>query len=179
MHLWVCIVCFEVVLCMWLHRGLIIIIMINVTFCLSRSSGDHISCLPPINCQESGQSGHYAILLNRFVAYMTWSKLKRLDNDQTFTVDPFKRFLFKKKSLHRWRKKIQLPTLVTRRVIETWHDRGPGVSMHTETHWRRMLDDDKYASVMRLKEEGLLEPVTMVQLVLWDNLHQLTHCIVL
>ena len=32
---------------------------------------------------------------------------------------------------------------------------------------------------MRLKEEGLLEPVTMVQLVLWDNLHQLTHCIVL
>jgi hypothetical protein len=43
-----------------------------------------------------------------------------------------------------------------------------------------MLDDDKYASVMRLKEEGLLEPVTMVvQLVLWDNLHQLTHCIVL
>ena len=102
--LYVC-VCFEVVLCMWLHRGLIIIIMINVTFCLSRSSGDHISCLPPINCQESGQSGHYAILLNRFVAYMTWSKLKRLDNDQTFTVDPFKRFLFKKKSLHRWRKK--------------------------------------------------------------------------
>ena len=103
-HLWVCMcvcvcVCFEVVLCMWLHRGLIIIIMINVTFCLSRSSGDHISCLPPINCQESGQSGHYAILLNRFVAYMTWSKLKRLDNDQTFTVDPFKRFLFKKNRL--------------------------------------------------------------------------------
>ena len=134
---------------------------------------------PPINCQESGQSGHYAILLNRFVAYMTWSKLKRLNNDQTFTVDPFKRFLFKKNRFIVGEKKSSYQLWWPEEWSRLGMTGGPGVSMHTETHWRRMLDDDKYASVMRLKEEGLLEPVTMVQLVLWDNLHQLTHCIVL